>query len=202
MLMSFADTKRNDDRTMRMERQKAEQAEHDQSRRSEINERLLEEAQAPAFEREIEDCRTIIKFFQQRLGVPVDAYTPLALSSNGSLGLNLPKLDLRVIEQGPPAGGVALKKKGEGEEEFFMGGGKKGKKGPRKVEESAAPKKDEALNLPMGMLSALITLGIESPIKLSDVQGTIDALQVKCKYFTENQVRSHALSSPAIVLTG
>lgn len=69
-----------------------------------------------------------------------------------------------------------------------MGGGsKKGKKGPKKVDD-ATPKKDEALNLPFGTLSALLSMGIESPIIASQIQKTIEALESKRKYFVDNQV--------------
>ena len=77
------------------------------------------------------------------------------------------------------------------------GGGKKGKKGPKKVDE-ATPKKDETLNLPFGTLSALLSMGIESPTIASQIQKTIEALESKRKYFVDNQVsppsHSHSLS--------
>lgn len=190
----------NDDRAKRLERQRAERQQFEDAKRSEINERLLEEAQAPAFEREIEDCRTLIDFFQRRIGIASTAGPGSSLFARAAVA-GVPKLELRTVESGPPAGAVALKKKGTEEEVFFVGGGgKKSKKGPRpsKVDAPVAGKDDEPakeapsqpLNLPFPTLSALLSLGITSPLTVADVPTTIDALEVKKKYFTDNQVRS------------
>lgn len=43
------DTKMNEDRARRIEKQKAERAAYEETKRSEVNERLLEEASAPAY---------------------------------------------------------------------------------------------------------------------------------------------------------
>lgn len=166
-----------------------ERAGVEDAKRAEINERLLEEAQAPAFEREIEDCRTLIDFFQRRLGGS-GTVTPSERLGGPSIVAGVAKLEIRQIDNsGPPAGTVALKKKYDQEDEYFTGG-KKGKKGPRKVVEGeVTPAKNESLNLPFGTLSALLTLGIESPIVLSEVAKTIESLEVKKNYFSDNQVR-------------
>ena len=184
--MGYVDQQQQDTRARRYERERGERNAVAETKKAELNERLLEEAQAPAFEREIEDCRTLIEYFQRRIGAPVSgATTPLALSTNGD-SLGLPKLEARVVEA-LPAGATVLKKKGEDEEFFMGGGGKKGKKGPRKVDD-ATTKKDESLNLPFGTLSALLSMGIESPILVSQIQKTIEALESKRKYFVDNQV--------------
>lgn len=151
---------------------------------------MLEQATAPAFERDIEDCRTLIRFFQLRAGGIVSGTsTPIGLSTSSLGG----KLEGRVVDTSIPAGQVALKKKGEDEEFFMGGGGKKGKKGPKK---ELGEKKDSTLNLPFGTLSALLLLGIESPTLVSQIAPTVEALEVKMKYFLDNSVRLSLFLKP------
>ncbi|BGP26134.1 multicopy suppressor of BFA (Brefeldin A) [Rhodotorula toruloides] len=186
-----------EDRQKRDERRKAERKAAEDSKRAEVNQRLLEEAQAPAFEREIEDCKTLIRFFQQRIGLaPANG----AGVNGGSLFdrpkvAGVPELEIRKVDSGDMPKGTVLKKKGEQEEESWGGLAKsKGKKSrnaaPAAKEESAAPPTgDEKLNLPFGTLTALMTLGITAPLTTGEVQKTIDSLQLKMKYFTDNQDR-------------
>lgn len=196
-----ADQKLNDERAKRDERRRAERKEYEESKRAEVNERLLEEAQAPAFEREIEDCQTLIRFFQQRIGLSNgNAGASSSSSSSGGLGLNRPKvagvpeLQPRKVEQADfPKGAVPLKKKSEQEEESW-GGLAKSKKGRKQqqganIDGDAASNDDEKLNLPFGTLSGLMALGIPAPLTTGEVQKTIDSLNLKKKYFTDNQVR-------------
>ncbi|GAA5838678.1 hypothetical protein JCM9279_003825 [Rhodotorula babjevae] len=201
--------KLNDERAKRDERRRAERKAHDDSKRAEINEQLLEEAQAPAFEREIDDCRTLIRFFQQRIGA-ASASGPSSSSSSSSLFArpdvaSVPKLEIRKVDAELPKGAVALKKKADQDEESWggFGGSKKGKKGGKKggapaaaaaeggEDEAAAATtaKDEKLNLPLGTLTALMGLGIAAPLTTSEVQKAIDSLQLKMRYFNDNQAR-------------
>lgn len=196
-----ADQKLNDERAKRDERRRAERKEYEESKRAEVNERLLEEAQAPAFEREIEDCQTLIRFFQQRIGLSNGGGA--SSSSLSGLGFNRPKvagvpeLQPRKVEQADfPKGAVPLKKKSEQEEESW-GGLAKSKKGRKQQQQgantdgeaNAASNDDEKLNLPFGTLSGLMALGIPAPLTTGEVQKTIDSLNLKKKYFTDNQVR-------------
>lgn len=153
---------------------------------TETNLRLLEEAQAPAYEREIEDCRTLIDYFHKRFNATVSEEEKKDSEKAGLAGV--PELKLRVVDAAVPAGAVAAKKKGEVEEEYFMGGGggKKGRKG-RKVE-SVKEVGEEKLNLPFPTLGALLQLGIGSPLTKDDVQKTVESLELKKKFFTDNQV--------------
>jgi len=192
--------KLNASRTARLERQKAERQQFEDQKRKEINERLLEEAQAPAFEREIEDCQTLIDFFRRRTGLAgsVEASAGSSLYNRPDVK-GVPKLELRQIDAAPPPGGVVLKKKGEQEEEVWGGGGKKGKKqqNNKKGVPVAAPVEDkeakdpneEKLNLPFGTLGGLLALGISSPLTVGEVPKTIDALEAKKAYFKANQDR-------------
>ncbi|GAA5860125.1 hypothetical protein JCM1840_002780 [Sporobolomyces johnsonii] len=190
------------ERAKREERRRTERRQAEESKRAEINQRLLEEAQAPAFEREIEDCRTLILFFQQRLGLAPAAGSA---QTNGLFArpevAGVPKLELRKVEAELPKGAVPLKKKGEQEEESWGGfGGKKGKKGANKKAaaaavngngEGVAPAQvaDETLNLPFGTLSALMALGITAPLTTKEAPQTIENLERKKQYFVDNQDR-------------
>ncbi|GAA5920936.1 hypothetical protein JCM1841_003631 [Sporobolomyces salmonicolor] len=224
--------KLNAERAKREERRRTERREAEEAKRAEINQRLLEEAQAPAFEREIEDCRTLILFFQQRLGLAPPAGSA---PSNGLFAraevAGVPKLELRKVESELPKGAVPLKKKGEQEEESWGGfGGKKGKKGGNKKGAAAtaadgngegdapAPVADETLHLPFGTLSALMALGITAPLTTKEAPQTIENLERKKQYFVDNQdrvtkervaavekkiaVALEASSSPADSMTG
>lgn len=107
----------------------------------------------------------------------------------------MPELEIRKVDAGDLPKGTVLKKKGEQEEESWGGLAKsKGKKGRNaapaaKNESATAPASDDKLNLPFGTLTALMTLGITAPLTTGEVQKTIDSLQLKMKYFTDNQVR-------------
>lgn len=207
-LLVSTDQKLNEDRAKRDERRKAERKEFEDSKRAEVNERLLEEAQAPAFERDIEDCQTLIRFFQQRIGLPPSSFNGNGTGAGGaSSGLGLgrnkvagvPELEPRKVEQADfPKGAVALKKKSEQEEESWGGLASKSKKGRKAGRTNAAAAEgdeaasDDKLNLPFGTLSGLMALGIPAPLTTGEVQKTIDSLQLKKKYFTDNQVRPTA----------
>lgn len=186
----------NEDRARRMEKQKAEKAAYEESKRQEINERLLEEASQPAFEREIEDCSTLIDYFNRGGGKSAVPAPKLASNVNDSKAPKLPAHDLRKVED-LPQGATVLKKKGDDEEEGLfggMGGGKKNKKG-RKGASAAGPSKEEegttaaqGLNLPISTLSALLALEVPTPATTQDIPKTVEGLEAKQKYFKENQV--------------
>ncbi|GJN92764.1 hypothetical protein Rhopal_005802-T1 [Rhodotorula paludigena] len=192
--------KLNDERAKRDERRRAERKQHEESKRAEVNQRLLEEAQAPAFEREIEDCRTLIRFFQQRIGLAPSAYSSAASANGDGLApraaeiAGVGKLELRKVDELPK--GTVLKKKGEQDDESWGGlakskGKKGGKKGAAAVENGDAPAAngDDKLNLPFGTLTALMALGIPAPLTTGEVQKTIDSLELKKRYFDDNQDR-------------
>ncbi|GAA6048548.1 hypothetical protein JCM3770_006547 [Rhodotorula araucariae] len=191
--------KLDEDRAKRDERRRAERKADEDSRRAKINEQLLEEAQAPAFEREVNDCRTLIRFFQRRIGLAPADGTGAATSLFARPEVaGVPKLELRRVENELHKGAVALKKKGEQEDEAWGGfAGKKSKKqaGNKKAaaaETGDAPalaSADEKLNLPLGTLTALLSLGIAAPLTTGEVPTVIDSLQLKMRYFNDNQDR-------------
>jgi hypothetical protein len=148
-----------------------------------VAERLRDEASAPAFEREIEDCRTLIEQFG---GTSSSRDTT---TTNGHAS-TLPTLDIRKVDKAAPEGAIALKKKGQDEEEYFVGkkGKKKGSDKKDKTNGGSPAAATQALQLPMATLSALIQLGISVPLSQSDLSKTIEELKQKEVWFKENQV--------------
>ena len=103
--------------------------------------------------------------------------------------------------------GMTLKKKGEDDElEGFFGGSSKGKKG--KGKKGSAPASGVAtpaeggaasgsVNLPMSLLTALLSLGIPPPSGSGDVQRTVDDLETKKAWFEANsQAKTKASPNP------
>lgn len=179
----------NEERTRRAERQKAEKAAYDEAKRKEVNEQLLEEASQPAYEREIEDCSTLIDYFSRGGGKSAVPAPQLSLNQANGNAPKLPAHEIRKVDA-IPEGATVLKKKGDDEEGGLFGGfggGKKNKKG-RKAPAEESSTASAGLNLPMSILSALLALEIPSPISSQDITRTVDALQEKQKWFKENQV--------------
>lgn len=189
------DAKLQEDRQRRIERQKAERDAYESGKRLEEATRLREEASAPAYEREIEDCRTLIGYFERLTGAASSDVTEPKLSTNGAVGSRLPPPpEGRQLEVDNDAfkGMTAVKKKGADQEDFFSGsGGKKGKKGKKGPAPSDAAT-TQALQLPLATLTALLALGVPTPMTRDEVAGTIAALTEKRKWFSENQVRRSA----------
>lgn len=183
--------KMNEDRARRAEKQKAEKAAADDAKRQEVNERLLEEASQPAFEREIEDCSTLIEYFS-RGGGKASVPAP-ALSTASTNSPKVPAHDLRKVDA-IPEGATVLKKKGADDDSFFsgMGGGKKGRKGKKgqaSAEDESGSPANQSLNLPMSTLSALLTLEVSTPLTSADIPKTIEALREKQQHLKDTQVR-------------
>lgn len=158
---------------------------------------MREEASAPAYEREIEDCRTLILYFDKIVGNASNADEPIeapVLGKNPSAAL--PQLgEKRQVEAADAFEGmVAVKKKGsEQEDEFFMGGGgKKGKKQKKPPQEAPVASSNQALQLSLSTLNALHALAVSVPMTRQDVASTITALSEKKKWFIENQVIPHS----------
>jgi len=194
--------KMNEDKARRIERQKAERAAQEKEKRDEINERLLEEASAPAYEREIEDTRTLIQYFTKGGGKHGSAVPTPTLASGAASGIpegglsRLPTLEIRQVENTIPEGAMALKKKGEDDEDIMFGGvaGKKGKKGRKTpkttLENGESPSSSatsQSLNLPMPTLAALLHLNVPTPLSQADIPKTVEALEERQKWYKDNQ---------------
>ncbi|KAI8456572.1 hypothetical protein BY996DRAFT_4528900, partial [Phakopsora pachyrhizi] len=196
-------TKMQDDQQRRIDREKADKDAFEADQITEIHEEMRAQAAAPAYEREIEDCRTLIIFFDKMLGnnpTIDESSEPLNKTSSstneGTATSSLPKLkELRKVD-GEDAfqGMIAVKKKGAEDDDFFMagGGGKKGKKNKKtnaSNPESNNPNGNSSLHLPLSTINALHALAVSVPMNKKDVVETISALSEKKKWFSENQER-------------
>lgn len=183
------------DRQARNERFKAEKAKEDAARREEDITRMREEAKAPAYTAEIEDTTVLINWFKGKYGggeVP----STNAAKKTGSTVEGVKEHEIRQVDT--DFKGMTLKKKGDDEElgGFFGGSGKGKKKGGKKGGAGASgsgsqtPLSEQAssgaVNLPMSLLTALLSLGIPPPSGKDDVQRTIDDLETKKAWFEAN----------------
>ncbi|TBU49564.1 hypothetical protein BD309DRAFT_909482 [Dichomitus squalens] len=183
--------KLNEDRARRAERLRAQRAEQEEAKKKEAIERIREEAEAPAFQAQIEDCQTLIDAFSGKSSTATLPHQkPLTEKSDVA---GVPKLDIRKVETAPE-GLVVRKKKGEEEEAYFVAGrGKKkgGKKGGAKpaAEANGVESTSSQLNVPLPTLTALLSLSIPPPTSTADVPRVIDDLKTKKAWFEANQAR-------------
>ncbi|KAJ7498916.1 hypothetical protein FB451DRAFT_1427452, partial [Mycena latifolia] len=179
----------NEDRARRAERLRAQRAAEELQKKQERAERILEEAEQPAFQAQIEDCQTLIDYFSGKSSGTVTFKSASLMEKADVAGV--PKLDIRKVEAAPD-GVVVRKKKGEDEDAYFVGskGKGKGKKAPAKAAESpdAAPTATQ-LNVPLPTLSALLTLSIPPPASNTDVPRVVQDLKTKKEWFEANQAR-------------
>lgn len=193
-------TKLNEDRARRAEKARAQRAAEEAEKKKAIAEQLLEEAQVPAFQAEIQDCQTLIDYFSGKTTTTTFALGSLTPKTELA---GVPKLDIRKVEDAPE-GAVIRKKKGEVEESYFIAGKPKakGQKGP-KANSSSKPKETKetngeapasatssgSLNVPLPTLSALLVLSIPPPASNADVPRLIEDLNTKKTWFEANQAR-------------
>lgn len=179
------------ERQARQDRFKAEKAKEDAARREEEITRLREEAKNPAYAAEIEDCSVLVGWFKGKYGggeVPsTNAGNKVGQTTAQLQGVK--ELEIRQVQS--DFAGMTLKKKGDDELDGLFGGAGKGKKkGGKKsaaASGSATPTADSgSVNLPMSLLSALLSLGIPPPSGKEDVQRTVDDLETKKAWFEAN----------------
>ena len=182
-------TKVNEDRARRDERRRAQKAADDQQRKRDIAERMLDEAQTPAYQTEIEDCQTLIDHFS---GKPANLDTNKSIASPKAQLAGVRELELRKVESAPE--GMVVRKKGEEEEAYFVGGKGRGK-GKKNVQKSPVEGTGPAsLHMPLPILSALGALSIPPPTSPADVPRVIENLKTKKLWFEANQERVTAES--------
>jgi hypothetical protein len=184
----------NEDRARRAEKARAQRAAEEAQRKKDIAERILEEAQAPAFQAQIEDCQTLIDFFSGKNTANVTYKSTLLTTKTEVAGV--PKLELRQVET-QPEGVIIRKKKGEGEDDYFVGvkNKNKGKKGPKTngsaqdggITPTSPTSANSSHNIPLSTLSALLSLSIPPPAANNDVSRVIDDLNIKKAWFEANQ---------------
>ena len=182
-------TKVNEDRARRDERRRAQKAADDQQRKRDIAERMLDEAQTPAYQTEIEDCQTLIDHFS---GKPSNLDTNKSIASPKAQLAGVRELELRKVESAPE--GMVVRKKGEEEEAYFVGGKGRGK-GKKNVQKPPVEGNGAAsLHMPLPILSALGALSIPPPTSPADVPRVIENLKTKKLWFEANQERVTAES--------
>jgi len=183
----------NEDRARRAERARAQRAEEEAQKKKDLAERLLEEAQAPAFQAQIEDCQTLIDFFSGK-STNVSFKSTTSLPARAEVA-GVPKLELRQVEE-VPEGLVARKKKGEEDNTYFIAS-KKNKNVGNNKKTTPAPKANgngnaasaEAFNAPLPTLTALLSMSILPPASKADVPRLIEDLNTKKLWFEANQNR-------------
>ncbi|KNZ58767.1 hypothetical protein VP01_1866g6 [Puccinia sorghi] len=181
--------KMQEDQQRRIAREKAERESQQRAELEKVHSEMREQAAFPAYEREIEDCRTLILHFDKLMGnAPSTGENPTP-GLKSTVSSNLPQIkEIRTVDGNDGFQGmVAIKKKGAEEEEFFMGGGKKNKKNKKSTTE--VPSNNQSLNLPLSTINALYALAAPVPMTREDVTQTIATLSEKKNWFTENQAR-------------
>jgi len=158
---------------------------------------MREEAKVPAYQAEIEDTAVLVNWFKGKYGGGEVPTTNAAKSSTTTTSTleGVKEHEIRQVDS--DFKGMTLKKKGDDEElsGFFGGGGKSKKKGGKKggaagASGSQTPLSTEAaggaVNLPMSLLTALLSLGIPPPSGKEDVQRVINDLETKKAWFEAN----------------
>ncbi|GAA94362.1 uncharacterized protein L969DRAFT_96498 [Mixia osmundae IAM 14324] len=173
--------KMTEDRNRRLEKEKAERQAYDDAKREETNARLLEEAKAPAYEREIEDCKTLVEYLQKMTGESTAAIEEPKLNV-ASTSSKLPQLETRKVDEAVPEGSVVAAKKTQDDDDYFGGLSKK-KKSSKK---SNAPSSGK-LSLPMSTYAALISFDVTPPVSHSDLPKVIEQLSTKKTWYVEHQ---------------
>lgn len=175
-------------RQARQDKFKAEKAKEDAARRDEEIAQMREDAKVPAYTSEIEDCKLLINYLT---GKSEDTQTAAEKKAGAGIA-GVKELEVRKVES--DFAGMRLKKKDEELEGFFGGSGKGKKKGGRKGGASAngsgtatpTTPSNDAVNLPLGMLSALLAFGIQPPSGRDDVARTVSDLETKMAWFEAN----------------
>jgi hypothetical protein len=158
---------------------------------------MREEAKVPAYQAEIEDTAVLVNWFKGKYGGGEVPTTNAAKSSTTTTSTleGVKEHEIRQVDS--DFKGMTLKKKGDDEElsGFFGGGGKSKKKGGKKggaagASGSQTPLSSEAaggaVNLPMSLLTALLSLGIPPPSGKEDISRVINDLETKKAWFEAN----------------
>ena len=184
----------NEDRARRAEQQRQQRTAEEARKKQEIAERLLEEAQIPAYEAQIEDCQTLIDFFSGKTigNVTLKSSQPAAVSKTPLTGV--PQLEIRKVEESPEL--VPIKKKEE--ETYFVGGNRKAK-GKKTLKANGTNHASEAgssgtFNVPLATLTALLSLSIPPLTSNADLPRVVEDLNTKKAWFEANQERQTALN--------
>ncbi|CAO1639408.1 unnamed protein product [Sympodiomycopsis kandeliae] len=181
------------EREKRLEAQRAEKKAYEDSKRLEQEQIMREEAALPAFAKEIEDCDVLISYFSGSKGTSTSTSTEAKSTVPGAK-----KLEPRKVDSDTSSFGQAVKKKGDVNDvdSYFIGGGgkktttnnKQKKKGiPLDLTPESNGSKTTDLKIPVGHLTALLSLSIPPPSSQQDIPRVVDNLKLKRRYFVENQ---------------
>jgi hypothetical protein len=183
----------NEDRARRAEKLRQQRAAEEAQKKKEVAERLLEEAQVPAYQAQVEDCQTLIDYFSGKSTTNATLTSGQSVLPGQAELAGVPKLEIRKV-QGPTDGLVPMKKKGEEEQTYFVGKAK-GKKGSKSDTASSTPTSTTStgtLNIPLHNLSALLSLSIPPPASHTDLPRVVEDLKTKKAWFEANQARQTA----------
>lgn len=194
--------KQQEDRQKRAERSRLTRQAFEDEKKKEVVDRLRDEAEAPAYQAEIEDCQTLIDFFS---GNVTASAVGLELKKAELAGV--PKLEPRSVDT-DLKGMVELK---QVDEDYFAPSTsspphhlafhssrhftvKKGKKkgGPKPAAAEATPPANERFSVPLAKLSALASLSIPPPTNASEIPQTIENLKTKKEWLVANQEKQTA----------
>jgi hypothetical protein len=167
--------KLSNSRVQEAERLRAEKSAHEERKRAEARERLIEKARVPAFAAEIRDCRTLLEYFSNKVDLNSTPSSPTPVT-----GLQR-QTRWPSTENHPGAGWTPLKQKGD-EDDFFVGGKSKAKKAQRRETSSlvATPSK---VSIPLGVMSTLVSLSISPPSTTAELPRTIEDINKKIVWF-------------------
>ncbi|KAJ3736342.1 hypothetical protein DFJ43DRAFT_1051657 [Lentinula guzmanii] len=179
--------KLQEDRARRAERIRAQRAADELQAKQETAQRLREEAEAPAYQAQIEDCQTLIDSFSGKSSENGALKSTSLVEKQEVAGVS--KLEIRKIED-VPEGVVVRKKKGEDSDAYFVGG--KGKNKGKKTKTNGSAETASQLNLPFSTLSALLNFSIPPPTSSADIPRVIENLKTKKAWFEANQARQTA----------
>lgn len=186
-------------RQARNDRYKAEKAKEDEARRTEEIAELRENAKMPAYTAEIEDANILLNYFAGKYGVgEVPETSASGLAKKDAVIAGVKAVEIRQVET--EFKGMQLKKKDEELGGWFSGSGKGKKKGGKKggastgasaaasgtATPTAAASSSDSVNLPMHLLSALLSFGIPPPSGKDDIQRTVTDLETKKAWFEAN----------------
>lgn len=203
--------KMQEDRNRRNEKRRlAKQAEEVEKIHA-VAERLREEADYPAYQREIEECQLLLdhfSFMQKGTNgntdgnVEMDGKT-LAENGNGQSKVSgVPAHDLRLVDSTPETGLTALKKKGEDENNYFVGGKGKKKGGRSSTPQlngtgtgtgtgtpTSSPSSSAPLRLPFHIVETLMKMSIPTPSP-DEIPRVMDDIKTKKSWFEANQAKT------------
>ncbi|TIB67846.1 hypothetical protein E3Q24_03981 [Wallemia mellicola] len=174
----------NEDKARRAQRAKEEREIEEAQKAKVLAEQIREDAKLPAFEAQIQDCQTLIDQFARIGGLQTSSQ---AKEDDGQPSNGFGQHNIRQVEDQIPAGTVLKKKNQEDDDAYFVGGAKSKKKAGKKT--AANGSSEDKLNVPLATLTALMGLSIPPPKSQSEIQTTVESLEIKKAWYEANQTK-------------